>query len=239
LEVVEEQYAPVGVVSPSRRLSRTVRILSAGAKGGPGKSFLVKNLSGAAAAEGYNVAVVDFDKQRTLTKWLGRRERFYADGPKIFGYEGDPSDPSDASAVVQMTDHDFIFIDTPPSIDQHSAVLKTLAYSCELVLVPSKVGISDTESAEVLLASLAEWAAPTMAILNLVKPSAKRVLQTAQRRLVRVADLCAVEIGDYTDFLTADEGGVGATEMRKCGGAVNIDAVWAAVCRKVAVGRYV
>jgi hypothetical protein len=75
-----------------------------------------------------------------------------------------------------------------------------------------------------------------MAILNLVKPSAKRVLQTAQRRLVRVADLCAVEIGDYTDFLTADEGGVGAIEMRKCGGAANIDAVWAAVCRKVAVG---
>jgi cellulose biosynthesis protein BcsQ len=64
---MEEQYTSVEVVNPSRRLSRTVRILSAGAKGGPGKSFLVKNLSGAAAAEGYNVAVVDFDKQHTLT----------------------------------------------------------------------------------------------------------------------------------------------------------------------------
>jgi chromosome partitioning protein len=233
----EVQERPVGGADVPRRLKRTIRVLSAGAKGGPGKSFLVKNLSGAAAAEGYNVAVVDFDRQRTVTKWLGRRERVYADGPRILGYEADPADPSDASAVVQMTNHDFVFIDTPPSVDQHSEVLKTLAYGADLVLVPSKVGISDTESAEVLLASLAEWSVPTMAILNLVKPSAKRVLKTAQKRLVRVAELCAVEIGDYTDYLTADEGGIGATEMRKCGGADNIEAVWAAVCRRLGVGR--
>lgn len=231
MDASEVAADPVAV----RRFGRTVRILSAGAKGGPGKSFLAKNFAAAAAQEGYDVGLVDFDTQRTSTKWLARRDRFYPDGPKIHGYEADPNAPDDARDVVGIAEHDVVFIDTPPAIDQHSAVLKTLSYGCDLVLVPTKVGISDTESAEVLLEALAHWGVPTMAVLNLVKPNAKRVIAVARKRLVRKAELCAVEIGEFYDFLAADEGGVGATEMRRCTGAGDLDAVWSAVKRRLGI----
>jgi chromosome partitioning protein len=219
-----------------RKLDRTIRILCAGAKGGPGKSFLAKNFAAAAAKEGYQVALVDFDTQRTATKWLARRRRYYDQGPAIVGYEADPDSPDDADNVVKLPDHDILVVDTPPAIDQHSAVLKTLAYGCDLVLVPTKVGISDTESAEVLLRVLAGWGTPTMAILNLVKLQAHRVIGTARKRLIRNAELCAVEIGEYYDFLAADEAGIGVTEMARCAGADSLEAVWVAVKRKAGVG---
>ena len=223
-------------VKARRLLQRTVRILCAGAKGGPGKSFLAKSFAAAAAKEGYSTALVDFDTQRTSTKWLVRRGTFYSEGPKIHGYEGDPNDATDAAEVIKIDEHDVILIDTPPAIDQHSGVLKTLAYACDLVLVPTKVGISDTESAEVLLKALAGWGVPTMAILNLVKPQASRVIGTARKRLVRDAELCAVEIGEFYDFLTADEAGIGVTEMTRCVGADAVGAVWLAVKRRAGIG---
>jgi chromosome partitioning protein len=216
-----------------RRLKKTIRILSTGAKGGPGKSFLVKNLAGAAACEGYNVGLVDFDTQRTVTKWLQRRLHYCPDSPEIFGYEADPHDSRDASEVLSIEDHDIMLFDTPPAIDQSSEVLKTLSFGVDLVLVPTKVGISDTESAETLLHALAQWKRPTLGVLNLVKPKANRVIGLAKKRLVRHAELCAVEIGEYYDFLAADEVGLGATEMRKCTGGEDIEAVWSAVRRRV------
>ena len=216
-----------------RRLEKTIRILSTGAKGGPGKSFLVKNLAGAAARDGYNVGLVDFDTQRTITKWLQRRLQYCPDSPEIVGYEADPHDSHDASDVLAIEDHDIILFDTPPAIDQNSEVLKTLSFGVDLVLVPTKVGISDTESAETLLHALAQWRRPTLGILNLVKPKANRVIGLAKKRLVRHAELCAVEIGEYYDFLAADEVGLGATEMRKCTGGEDIEAVWSAVRRRV------
>ena len=115
-----------------RRLEKTIRILSTGAKGGPGKSFLVKNLAGAAARDGYNVGLVDFDTQRTVTKWLQRRLQYCPDSPEIVGYEADPHDSHDASEVLAIEDHDIILFDTPPAIDQSSEVLKTLSFGVDL-----------------------------------------------------------------------------------------------------------
>jgi len=220
----------------SRKLHKTVRLLCAGAKGGPGKSFLAKSFAGAAAKEGYLTALVDFDMQRTATKWLHRRTSFYPGGPAISGFEGNPGDPNDAVEVTAIDSYDLVVIDTPPAIDQHSAALKTLAYRSDLVVVPTKVGISDTESAEVLLRALAGWGVPTMAVLNLVKPQASRVIGTARKRLVRNGELCAVEIGEFYDFLAADEAGVGVTEMAKCTGADSVEAVWLAVKQRVGIG---
>jgi chromosome partitioning protein len=218
--------------APARQLTRTIRILCAGAKGGPGKSFMAKSFAGAAASEGYVTAIVDFDKQRTSTRWLQRRQRLYSDGPFIESFEADPYDPQDAATVMGLDDFDIIFIDTPPAIDQHGDVLKTLAFKSDLVLVPTKVGISDTESTESLLRALATWKRPTLTILNQVKPKAAKAIGRARKRLIRDAELCAVEIGEFYDFLAADEVGMGATEMAKCTGADTVAAVWEAVKRK-------
>jgi Mrp family chromosome partitioning ATPase len=81
-----------------QRNRRTIRILSCGAKGGPGKTFFCKNLAGAAAAAGYSVAVVDFDTQRTLSNWLQRRELKSADKSPIEGFSASPRSVQDARA---------------------------------------------------------------------------------------------------------------------------------------------
>ncbi len=214
------------------KTKRTIRILSTGAKGGPGKSFLCKNLSGAAVAAGYAVAVVDFDRQRTLAKWLARREKLSPDKPKIDGYAADPSSLADAHEVLGIDGPDIIFYDTPPSIDQMPEVLKTLAYAADLILIPSAVGITDTESAEVLLKVLREWQRPALVVLNRVKKNSLKTIGIAKKRLNRTADLCPMEIGEYVDFLVADEIGLGATEMDACVGKDDIEAVWLLVARR-------
>jgi chromosome partitioning protein len=215
-----------------RRSPKTFRILSCGAKGGPGKTFFCKNLAGAAAAEGYSVAVVDFDTQRTLSNWLQRRERKSADKALIEGFAASPGSVQDATDVLTLNDHDIIFYDTPPAIDHYSEVLKKLAYEADLILVPSAVGIADTESAEGLLKVLAEWGRPTLVILNKVKRNANKVVGTAKKRLARMADLCPFEVGEYYDFLAADEVGLGATEMDTCVGKDDIEAVWTIIKRR-------
>ena len=91
--------------APDRRLTKTIRILSAGAKGGPGKTFLVKNLAGAAVSEGYNVGIVDFDAQRSIGRWLQRRSQKSVDRPGITGYEGDPSEAGDAKDALGIGAH--------------------------------------------------------------------------------------------------------------------------------------
>lgn len=218
------------------KLQRVVRILSAGAKGGPGKSFVVKNLSPLAAQAGFSVGIVDFDNQRTVTKWLARRTEFFPQGRRIAGYEANPELPSDARDAIAMTGHDIIFIDTPPSIDRQPDVLKTLALGCDIVVVPSKVGISDTESAEVLLLAFQEWNVNVVAFLNQVKPKATRQAGVAKKRLIRMTDLSSVIITDYGDFLTADENGMGATEMRTCLGSDLVEDLWIDVCRRAKIG---
>jgi hypothetical protein len=47
-----------------------------------------------------------------------------------------------------------------------------------------------------------------------------------------MADLCPFEIGEYYDFLAADEVGLGATEMDTCLGKDDIEAVWTIVKRR-------
>ena len=215
---------------------RITRILVCGAKGGPGKSFFCKNLAGAAAADNYTVGVVDFDNQRSLSKWLGRRTAKSSDKPAIQGYAADPNKVEDAKEVLGISEHDIVFFDTPPAIDQNSEVLKTLAFGVDLILVPSAVGITDTESAEVLLRLLSEWRRPTLAILNKVKPNANRVIGIAKKRLVKHAEVCAIEVGEYYDFLSADEVGLGATEMGACVGKDDIEAVWDTLKRRLGLG---
>jgi len=216
----------------AHRAQQTVRILSCGAKGGPGKTFFCKNLAGAAAAEGYSVAVVDFDTQRTLSKWLQRRERSSADKALIEGFAASPESVEDANDVLALNGHDIIFYDTPPAINHYSEVLKKLAYEADLILVPSAVGIADTESAEGLLRVLGEWGRPTLVILNKVKRNANKVVGTAKKRLARMADLCPFEVGEYYDFLAADEVGLGATEMDTCVGKDDIESVWTIIKRR-------
>jgi chromosome partitioning protein len=213
-------------VSVPRKLRRTVKLLIAGPKGGPGKSTISQNLAAVAAYEGYNVAVVDFDLQRSLAKWVARRPDTAA---HIHPYEGDPNNVEDAQDVVGLDGHDVIFIDTPPSIEHHPETLKTLALAADLIIVPSRFGPKDMESAEPWVKLLNSYDVQTLIVLNSVKTAARNRVLNARRRLAAVGNLSAIEIPDYDDFLTADENGLGVAEIRSAKGAADIAALWASV----------
>ncbi|MBK2027416.1 AAA family ATPase [Allofrancisella guangzhouensis] len=66
---MSERGTIIGVLSP---------------KGGSGKSTLVENIAVGLAHKGVNVAIIDCDyRQRTVSKWISRRNRLDEDLPKI------------------------------------------------------------------------------------------------------------------------------------------------------------
>jgi chromosome partitioning protein len=221
-----------GPVSVPRKLKRTIKLLTAGPKGGPGKSTLSQNLAAATAQEGFNVAVVDFDLQRSLAKWVVRRP--YT-APYIHPYEGDPNNVDDAQDVVGLDCHDVVFIDTPPSIEHHPETLKTLALAADLIIVPCRFGPKDMESAEPWVKLLNGYGAQTLIVLNSVKVAARNRILNARRRLAAVGNLSPIEIPDYDDFLTADENGLGVPEIRGAKGAADVMALWASVRNLVGI----
>jgi chromosome partitioning protein len=188
----------------------------------------------AAASDGFNVGVVDFDLQRSIAKWVARRPDGF---PFIRPYEGDPTLVEDAKDVSSLLDHDILFIDTPPSIEHHPETLKTLALVSDLVIVPSRVGIKDMESVEPWVKLLNKYGSQTLIVLNSVKIQARNRILQARRRLSALGDLSAIEIPDYDDFLTADENGLGVVDIRGAKGAQDIKALWATVRRRVGISE--
>src|SRR5688500_16538439 len=81
---------------------RMKRVLLTSPKGGCGKTELTKHLAVAAAISGLNVAVVDFDRQRTLTRWWKRRSESMT---QIEVYEGNMAA---AREVYDVNGHDLL-----------------------------------------------------------------------------------------------------------------------------------
>jgi chromosome partitioning protein len=123
---------------------------------------------------------------------------------------------------------------TPPSIEGHPKALKVLALAADLILIPSRPGISDMESVEKWAKLMVQYNRPSMIVLNAIKKRTNRIL-TARRRLSKAGDLCPVEIPDFDDFLTAGEAGLGVVEIKGAKGADDIDALWAIVRRRIEI----
>ena len=108
------------------RETRTIAVASS--KGGTGKTTILSNLATLAAAAGRDVAMIDTDPQKTLSRfWQLRGE---PKAPRLVEVRG-----SLAATVARLEESrvDFIFIDTPPSLN-----LLTLNALCasNSVLIP-------------------------------------------------------------------------------------------------------
>tara|TARA_Y100001960_G_C14752551_1_gene869351 strand:+ start:678 stop:1304 length:627 start_codon:yes stop_codon:yes gene_type:complete len=112
-------------------------------KGGSGKSTTAENMATRFAKAKYQVAVMDFDPQKTLTKWFNRREA-YLQGKNTILH----SDATEASFVeehkrLEKAGCDVLIIDTPPTIlEFHNELLK----QADFVLVPTKTTMEDLET---------------------------------------------------------------------------------------------
>jgi len=138
-------------------------------KGGSGKTTISANLAVLWGNSKYKVAIVDADKQKSLSNWVEARKKYYGEddiGFHVYHF--------DASSVIEdlkniKRKYDFIIIDSPPSITYDSIqIIKCSDY----VYVPMQPSPVD------LLA--------TIPFLNMVKLERKKVTVIINRVMPRV-----------------------------------------------------
>lgn len=134
-------------------------------KGGCGKSTITVNVSGALAAKGYHVGIMDIDPTANSTMWINKRE---LGDPELLSISIDQLE-----AVIPKLDAgglDFLIIDTPGF--KHNDIFALLRLG-DLLVLPSKASYFDLWSTVESLASLSakEVHTPRMFVLNEVHPS--------------------------------------------------------------------
>jgi chromosome partitioning protein len=122
-------------------------------KGGVGKSTLTFNMALAIKDEA-KVAIIDLDLQGSL--W---RSRHSVDVPIL---------PSDNLNEIKNLNYDFVFIDTPPYLNEKLPKLIKLA---DVIVVPTKTGVYDLMAIEDTLNVIKSEKGEnkTLIVLNMVK----------------------------------------------------------------------
>ena len=119
-------------------------IMVMNAKGGCGKSTLATNIASYFANEGANVALADYDAQRSSLDWLARRPE---NRPEIVGIEG-------FSGGLRRVPRnaDFVIIDAPAR--SHGKELLDLVNHAETIVVPVLPSTIDMQATATFLEEL-------------------------------------------------------------------------------------
>lgn len=130
-------------------------ILSTHQKGGVGKSTLTFNMALALNNE-VKVGIIDLDLQGSI--W---RSRMALDIP-VFS--------ADEMKKVIKSDFDFLFIDTPPYLNEK---LPELAKLADVIVIPTKTGIYDLLAIEDTISIIKDSKSEKKALIvfNMVKPN--------------------------------------------------------------------
>jgi chromosome partitioning protein len=216
--LVQEGPASSGSVRPAKR---PFRVVMSSPKGGSGKTGTCRNLAVAAALDHFQVATVDFDPQKTLTRWWEKRPDIAANIDHFAAEIGK------VDAVLSgVTSYDFLFYDTAPSVEEHLGDMKKLLVAADLVIVPTQESDDDLGSVMPWMTALRKFQPNAYYVFNKVKPRTN-IFMDARNRLVGTGHpLCPVEIPDYTDFVAAGNMGVGILELRKANGHAPVRGVW-------------
>ena len=119
----------------------TILIMSR--KGGSGKSTTAMNMATRFAKAKYQVALMDFDPQKTLTKWFNRRDEYMQGKNTILHSAATESSFKDEVKNLEQAGCDVLIIDTPPTInDFHNELLDI----SDFALVPTKTTMEDLET---------------------------------------------------------------------------------------------
>ena len=137
-------------------------------KGGSGKTTLSFNLAVLWSNSQYRVAVIDADKQKSLTYWLESRKKYYGEdniGIDVYNY--------DSSTILESIKkikrkYDFIIIDSPPSITFDTIQILQSVDRVFVPILPSPIDLM-----------------ATLPFLNLVKQQRKKATVVLNRVLPR------------------------------------------------------
>ena len=113
-------------------------------KGGSGKTTLSVNLAVLWSNSQYRVAVIDADKQKSLTYWLESRKKYYGEdniGIDVYNY--------DSSTILESIKkikrkYDFIIIDSPPSITFDTIQILQCSSEVFVPVLPSPIDLMAT-----------------------------------------------------------------------------------------------
>ncbi len=119
-------------------------IIFSNQKGGSGKTTLSVNLAVLWSNSQYRVAVIDADKQKSLTYWLESRKKYYGEdniGIDVYNY--------DSSTILESIKkikrkYDFIIIDSPPSITFDTIQILQCSSKVFVPVLPSPIDLMAT-----------------------------------------------------------------------------------------------
>lgn len=198
-------------------------------KGGSGKSTLASCVAVAAEADGFRVAVLDTDPQRTTAKWGNRRE---AETPAV-----DFCEPHQLEAVLKGLEKqkfDLVVIDTAGAHNVSVAPALQLADFC---VVPVKPNLADLESAVTTAKQLNERKTRFGFVLSQCFGSTART-NDAATGLLRHGEVATANIFHRADYADAHTAGMGVTEFNPNGRASQeILLLWAWLRRVIGEAR--
>lgn len=206
-------------------------------KGGVGKTTLALNLAELAARDGLQVALLDTDLQRSLTKWYLRRPE---EARRLILLTRPLAEIEEAIHEIQQKQGlDLIIVDTPPAVEYVPDQTKILMEHSDLVLVPSTTGSADVESVIEWMGLLRRRNVRAAFVINRANTrmsvrhsegdeAAVGTLsyRDAQRNLNAAGLLCPVPVRQFEDINNSHGYGVGVVEVRGAKGADDFESVW-------------
>jgi chromosome partitioning protein len=203
-------------------------IVLATQKGGSGKSTLAIGLAVAAIAAGERVAMVEADRQGTVSNW-GRRRTLPE--PRIERFSSS-TEIERGLLALKRNGCTLAVIDTPATDNVLSASAIGAADMC---LIPARPSPADIEAALPTLATVRRLGKPFAFVLNQTPPRSYR-LSEAATALTAAGVLALPYIVLRNDHQDALGAGFGVTEFAPDGkGAQEIHDLWEWVWKKLTV----
>ena len=186
-------------------------------KGGVGKTTLAAHLAVAASGSRFGpVAVVDLDKQASLTDWRFQRQ---AEQPVLVEVDGGLRRTLDR---LQAAGAGLVVIDCPPG---HPATIAAAVALADLLIIPTQSSPTDLRAIGPTVDIAEQSGTPFAFVLNRAIARTKLVEQAAEA-LKRHGPLAAI-LHQRVDFPAAMTDGRTAGELRRTGkAAAEIAGLW-------------
>ena len=180
-------------------------------KGGTGKTTLAINLSVAAEAAGWRVALVDLDPQASAAGWGDHRG---AERPAVAAVPA--ARLADALQAARRHGAQLAVIDTAPHSE---ASALEAARAADLALVPLRPGVLDLRALGATGDICALAGAPAAVVLNQVPPRGPLPAEAAEAAQRRGLEVAPCRIGTRVAFQHSLTRGLGVLEHEPAGKA--------------------
>lgn len=184
-------------------------------KGGSGKTTTSQHIAIDKACSGKKVLFIDTDKQGTAIKFFARNHLKFPDG-----YDGvidaTRTKPETLQATLEKYQgkYDYIYIDTPPSVDENMSNVISLS---DVVLIPCQPKFKDIEAAQDAVDSIQYNRKIKPGIKAAFVVTRKAHNQNVDNRLEQMAglgiDVLNSHITELKAYDYADESGVGVIHL--------------------------